>query len=74
MLTPIIIGMSWIWYWFIVGFDILIIPLYFTKLEAYLSIITILCVNFSSAILASIIKQLYKEYIKTSKEIIITEI
>jgi hypothetical protein len=74
MLTPIIVGMSWIWYWFIVGFDITIIPLYFTKPEAYLSIISILGINFTSAIIASIIKQLYKEYVKISKEIIIEEV
>jgi hypothetical protein len=73
MLTPFIIGMAWIWYQFIVEFDLMVIPLYFIKIEAYLTIITVLAVNFSTAILASILKQLYNEYIKTSKEIIITE-
>lgn len=74
MLTPFIVGMSWIWYWFIVEFDITVIPLYFIKVEAYLSIISILGINFITAIIASILKQFYKELIKTSKEIIITEV
>ncbi|MFX1575242.1 MAG: hypothetical protein ACFFB0_21110 [Promethearchaeota archaeon] len=73
MLTPIIIGMSWFWYWFIVEFDVTIIPLYFIRAEAYLTIITILGINFASAILASILKQIYKEYIKTTKGLIIIE-
>ena len=74
MLTPIIIGMSWIWYWFIDGFDITLILLFFTKVEAYLTIVSILGVNFSSAIIASILKQMYKEFIESSKEIIIKEV
>ena len=74
MLTPFIVGMSWIWYWFIVEFDITIIPLYFIKVEAYLTIITLLGINIASAILASIIKQLYKDYMEASKEIIIEKV
>lgn len=74
MLTPFIVGMSWIWYWFIIDFDIAVIPLYFIRFEAYLTIISILGVNFITAIIASILKQMYKELIKTSKEIIITEV
>ncbi|MFX1364352.1 MAG: hypothetical protein ACFFCE_00720 [Promethearchaeota archaeon] len=73
MLTPIIVGMSWIWYWFIVGFDITIIPLYFIKFEAYLTIISILGINLTSAILASILKEIYREQKKSKKQIIIKE-
>jgi len=74
MLTPFIVGMAWIWYWFIVDFDITVIPLYFIRFEAYLSIISILGINLITAIIAAILKQIYKEFIKTTKELIIKEV
>ena len=65
MLVPIIIGMSWFWSWLINGFNLLIIPLFFIRLDGYLTIISLLGINFATAILASILKQKYKAY-KTS--------
>lgn len=69
MLTPIIIGISWFWSQFINGFNLAIIPYFFIRIEGYLTIITILGINFLSAILAAIIKELYKEYLMKSQEI-----
>jgi len=63
-LTPIIIGQSWIWMWFIDGFDITIIGEFFIRYEGYLTIFTILCLNLLSAILATITRGQYKKYIK----------
>ena len=63
-LTPIIIGQSWIWMWFIDGFDITIIGEFFTRYEGYLTIFTILCLNLLSAILATITRGQYNKYIK----------
>ena len=63
-LTPIIIGQSWIWMWFIDGFDITIIGEFFIRYEGYLTIFTILCLNLLSAILATITRGQYNKYIK----------
>ena len=59
-LTPFIIGMSWVWYWIIYGFDITVIGMYFISWEGYLTIFSILGINLTSAILAAIIKQKLK--------------
>jgi len=59
-LTPIIIIESWIWYWFVKGFDLGIIGQFFTNYQGYLTIFSILGTNIFSAILASIIKQKYE--------------
>jgi len=37
MLVPIIIGMSWVWSWIINGFNLLIIPLFFIRLDVSLN-------------------------------------
>jgi len=71
ILIPIIIGMSWVWSWFINGFNLIIIPLFFIRLDGYLTIISLLGINFATAILASILKQKYKESIKKIKETVI---
>lgn len=70
MLVPIIIGMSWLWSWIINGFNLIIIPLFFIRLDGYLTIISLLGINFSTAILASFLKQKYKEYKTSVAEII----
>lgn len=70
MLVPIIIGMSWLWSWIINGFNLVIIPLFFTRLDGYLTIISILGINLATAIVASILKQKYKEYKTRVTEII----
>lgn len=70
MLVPIIIGISWLWSWIINGFNLIIIPLFFITLDGYLTIISLFGINFSTAILASILKQKYKEYKTSVAEII----
>ena len=59
-LTLVIIIESWIWYWFINGFDFVKIGEFFTNYQGYLTIFSILGINIFSAILASIIKQKYE--------------
>lgn len=70
MLVPIIIGMSWLWSWIINGFNLTIIPLFFITLDGYLTIISLFGINLSTAILATILKQKYKEYKTSVAEII----
>ena len=70
MLVPIIIGMSWVWSWFINGFNLIIIPLFFIRLDGYLTIISIFSINLATATLASILKQKYNEYKTKVTEII----
>ena len=67
MLVPIIIGMSWMWSWFINGFNLIIIPLFFVSLEGYLTILVLLGINFGTALFASMLKEKYKEYKKKLK-------
>ena len=71
MLVPIIIGMSWLWSWIINGFNLMIIPLFFGTLDGYLTIISLFGINFATAILASILKQKYKEYKTKIRETVI---
>ena len=68
-LIPFIIVMSWIWYWFINGFDIFMIGFYFTRFETYVNILVLLGINLLSALLAAITKESYARFIKRSKEI-----
>ncbi len=68
-LVPIIILLSWFWYWLLNGFDIVLIGVYFTRIEGYLTIISLFGINFISAISAAIIKEKYKRYIAKIKEI-----
>ena len=59
---PFIIFESWVWYWFINGFDISLIGVYFIRIESYLTILTlvalILCATFSGAVA----KEKFKAY------------
>jgi apolipoprotein N-acyltransferase len=68
-LTPIIIIMSWIWYWFLNGFDITLIGVYFIRIEGYITILSLLGINLLTAILASFAKEQYKRYIERIKKI-----
>ncbi|MFW9874210.1 MAG: hypothetical protein ACFFG0_13985, partial [Candidatus Thorarchaeota archaeon] len=63
-LTPIIIGQSWIWNWIIYDFDITIIGEFFTRYEGYVTISSILGINFFTAVLAAILKEYFKEKLK----------
>ena len=47
-LTTFIIIMSWTCYWFIYGFDLTVIGLFFIIIEGYLTIISILIINLIS--------------------------
>lgn len=69
-LVPFIMIQSWIWYWFIIeNFDISLIWGYFTRIESYITILTLLGVNISTAILASIARQKYNSYLTRVKKI-----
>ncbi len=68
-LIPFIIVMSWIWYWFINGFDIFMIGFYFTRFETYINILVLLGINILSALLAAITKESYARFTKRTKEI-----
>ncbi|MFX0019811.1 MAG: hypothetical protein ACFFAK_13665 [Promethearchaeota archaeon] len=64
-----IIFESWIWYWFINGFDILIIFTFFTRYEAYISILSLVGVNLLSAFLGAILKEKYLKYLEKVKTV-----
>ena len=69
-LIPFIIIQSWIWYWFIIGyFDIGVIGTYFLRIESYITILTLLGLNVTTAILASIAKEKYNAFIERYKKI-----
>ena len=68
-LIPFIIVMSWIWYWFINGFDIFMIGIYFIRLETYINILVLLGINLLSALLAAVTKESYARFSKRIKEI-----
>ncbi|MFX0177531.1 MAG: hypothetical protein ACFE85_15060 [Candidatus Hodarchaeota archaeon] len=68
-LIPAIIIQSWIWYWFIEGFDILIIFLYFARIESYITILSLLGIILLAAVLGVVSKIKYQEYMKRIKEV-----
>lgn len=68
-LIPFIIVESWIWSWFINGFDIAIIGVFFINLEGYLTILSLVCINILTAVFAGYSKQKYLAYLKRAKEI-----
>jgi hypothetical protein len=63
-LVPLIIIESWIWYFFLIGFDITIIPTYFMRYESYITIISLLGINLLAAISGAFAKQKYIQYFK----------
>lgn len=58
---PAILIMSWFWYWILNGFDPTVFYIYFIRFEGYLTILSLLCINLSAAVLASIINERRKE-------------
>jgi hypothetical protein len=69
-LIPFIMIETWIWYWFIVeSFDITVIGAYFLRIESYLTILSLLGINLSAAILGAIAKQKYYSYITRVKKV-----
>jgi len=63
-LTPVIIGISFIWYWIIYGFNIFIIGIFFITFDGYLTILSLLGINFLTALFASYLKLKYLDYTK----------
>jgi apolipoprotein N-acyltransferase len=70
-MTLLIIIESWIWYWFINGFDLVQIGIFFISLEGYLTILIILGINVVSAFTASYLRIKYKQSLTKHKEIIL---
>lgn len=56
-LSFIIIGLSFIWYWIIYSFDIMIIGKFFTSYEGYLTIFSLLSINLLTAMLAGLTRR-----------------
>ena len=55
---PGIIIMSWFWYWIVfLEFDATVFFIYFIRIEGYLTILSLLCINLLAAILASIVNE-----------------
>lgn len=59
---PFIIFESWVWYWFINGFNIAVIGVYFTRIEGYLTILSLIALILSATFLGAIAKESYKVY------------
>lgn len=70
-LTPIIIGISWFWYFFISDFDLTFILWYFIRIETYITITTLYCVIMLTAIIAATAKEKYKIYKEKLKQVTI---
>jgi len=68
-LTPFIIIESWIWYWFIAGFDITLLGWYFIRIESYLTILLILGIVLCAAITSAIAKLKYQRYLRKARAI-----
>lgn len=61
---PVIIIISWFWYWVLIGFDPSVFYIYFITIEGYLTIATLLCINLLAAISASVINEKRKELLQ----------
>ena len=69
-LIPVIVGMSWIWYWFvsmnIATINILdifgIIGMWFISFQSYITILVLLIVNLTASLLASIARVKYNRF------------
>ena len=77
-LVPFIMVQSWIWYWFVnfdvnlmwyENFNITVIGAYFLRIESYITILTLLGINISAAILAAIAREKYNAFIMRIKKI-----
>lgn len=75
-LIPVIIIESWIWFMFINSFHADLLELlgtlfitYFVSFEGYLTILILLGINISSAILGTFAKLKYKDYITKVKKV-----
>jgi hypothetical protein len=59
---PFIMIESWIWYWFIYGFDITLIGFYFIQIETYINLLVLLGIVLSATFLGAIVKEKYKQF------------
>lgn len=66
-LVPLIIIESWIWYFFIIEFNLALIPLYFTKYESYITILSLLGINLLAAVTGALARQKYMQSTKKKK-------
>ena len=66
-LVPLIIIESWIWYFFIIEFNLAVIPLYFTKYESYITILSLLGINLLAAVTGALVKQKYMQSVIKKK-------
>jgi hypothetical protein len=61
-MIPLVIIMSWFWYWVVYGFNIVVIAIYFTRIEGYITILTLAGVIILSAILGAYTKTRWENY------------
>jgi hypothetical protein len=69
-LIPFIVIQSWVWYFFIIEeFNIAVIGNYFIRIETYITLLTLLGVNLTSAILAAIAREKFNAFMMRVKKI-----
>lgn len=76
-LIPVIVIMSWVWYWFISMdittvnvFDIFsIIGMWFLSIESYITILVLLVINLTASISASVARIKYDRFLERTKKI-----
>ena len=61
-LLPFIIAESWLWYWYINEGDLTFIVTFFTRIEGYLTILSLLSTILLSAFLGAVAKEKLKKY------------
>ncbi len=71
---PFIIVESWIWYWFINGFNIALIGVYFIRIESYLTILSLVALVLSATFLGAIAKEKYKAYKEKALKLTTTQL
>lgn len=76
-LIPIMVGMSWIWYWFI-SMDITtvnildifgIIGTWFISIESYITVLVLLVINLTASISAAVARIKYDKILERTKKI-----
>jgi len=67
-LVPIIVVESWIWYWIIDVYRVNFFVDYFLNVNSYITILSLFCINFITAIIAAYFRQKYEEYIKVEEK------
>ena len=57
----VIIIESWIWNWFVTGFNFALISTFFTQIEGYITILSLLGIVMSTAFAAAYLKEKHKQ-------------